>query len=381
MKILEKILLSTDFSKSSNNIVDYAIELAKAFDAKISLINVLPDDIKNEKAKSLLNDAAIRQLSAINEKINDKGIKTDDAILEYGNISDKVIQTAYSINANLILIGAGEKSENDAFQLGTTSEKIIRKSDKPVWVVKNNSILDIKNIICPVDFSDESKRALKNAITLTRRFKAKLIIFNAYKIDYPTALISKMDWDEENDRKVSEQTSSFKQFLEGFNLKDLNWDKEIKGGDPATEIRKAIVRYKSDLNVMGTSGKTGLNRLIMGSVTEKVIREVPCSFITLKTEDFISLKLEKRISNINNHYEIAVQLMDDGYFEESINEFEYCLNINEMHVPSLKGLSQVYEKLGNTDYSESYDKIAKEVLVKIWDKQIEAELRNKHLKN
>lgn len=380
MKILEKILLTTDFSKSSNNIVDYAIELAKTFDAKISLINVLPDDIKNEKAKTLLNNAAIKELSAINEKINKKGVKTEDAILEYGNISDKIIQTAYSINANLILIGAGEKPENDAYQLGTTSEKIIRKSDKPVWVIKNNSILDIKNIICPVDFSDESKRALKNAITLTRRFKAKLIIFNAYKIDYPTALISKMDWDEENDRKASEQISSFKQFLEGFNLKDLDWKKEIKGGDPATEIRKAIVRYKSSLNVMGTSGKTGLNRLILGSVTEKVIREVPCSFITLKTEDFISLKLKKRISNINNHYEIAVQLMNDGYFEESINEFEYCLNINDMHIPSLKGLSEVYKKLGNTDYSKSYDKIAKEVLVKIWDQQIEAELRNKHFK-
>ncbi len=59
------------------------------------------------------------------------------------------------------MIGSGEKSKNDIFRLGTTAEKIIRKSDKPVWVVKKDNPLNVKNILCPVDFSPESKRALK----------------------------------------------------------------------------------------------------------------------------------------------------------------------------------------------------------------------------
>ncbi len=89
--------------------------------------------------------------------------------------------------------------------------------------------------------------------------------------------------DEENEDVSPKRKRKFNSFLENFNLTDLNWRKEIQGGDPATEILVAISRYKSDLLIMGTIGKSGLNRLIMGSVTEKVIREVPCSFITLKS--------------------------------------------------------------------------------------------------
>ncbi|MBL4887049.1 MAG: universal stress protein [Flavobacteriaceae bacterium] len=289
MKLLEKILLATDFNKSTDNVVKYVIVLAKTFQSEITLMYVLPDNIKNKKSELLLKEAAIKRLETINDRIKGEDVKTEKPILEHGNISDRIIQTAYSIKANVILIGAGEKQENDAFQLGITAREIIRKSDKPIWVIKNNSSLSIKNILCPVDFSSVSKRALKNAISLAHIFKAKLIIFSVYRINRYTPLSSKMDWDEENERKASEQIKNFNLFLADFNLKDLNWNKEIIGGDATTEIRRAITRNKSDLNIMGTSGKTGLSRFILGSVTEKVIREVPTSFITLKSEDIIDL--------------------------------------------------------------------------------------------
>jgi nucleotide-binding universal stress UspA family protein len=236
MTLLKKVLLATDFSKSCENVVKNTIGLAKTIQSKIILIHVLPDDIKNEKARLLLNEAAIKHLEVINDRIKSEGIKTDEPILEYGIHYDKIIQTADNINANVILIGSGEKLKNDVFQLGTTAEKIIRRSDKPVWVVKKDNPLNIKNIFCPIDFSPESERALKNAITITRRFKAKLIIFSVYELYYSGLLKIKLDWDKENENLRSEHLKNFNSFLEDFNLIDLNWDKEIQSGDPATEI-------------------------------------------------------------------------------------------------------------------------------------------------
>ena len=142
---------------------------------------------------------------------------------------------------------------------------------------------------------------MKNAITITRRFKAELIIISVYELYYSGLLRIKHDWDEENENIRSEHLRNFNSFLEDFNLIDLNWDKEIQSGDPATEILGAISRHKSDLLIMGTTGKSGLSRLIMGSVTEKVIREVPCSFITLKSKDIIDLQLEAEIRDIESH--------------------------------------------------------------------------------
>lgn len=375
MNLLEKILLATDLSKSSKNVVENAIGLAKIFRSKIILIHVLPDDIKNEKARLLLDEAAIKRLGAINDRIISKGIKTAKPILEYGNYFDKIIQTADSINANMILIGAGEKLKNDIFQLGTTAEKIIRKSVKPVWIIKNDNPLKIENILCPVDFSPESERALKNAIIIARRFKAELVILSVYKVAYSGSLRLQIAWDEQNEYVRSEHKKEFNLFLDKFNMTDLSWDKEIRGGDPATEILQAISRDEFGLLIMGTTGKTGLGRIMMGSVTEKVTREVPCSFITLKTKDIIELQLKTEIRDIESHYGVAMELIKDGFLNEAINEFKICLNINHMHIPSLNGIAKVYDKLSNAVDAEKYKNMAKEVLATIWDRKIEAEAR------
>ena len=374
MKLLEKILLATDFNQSSEYIIENAIFLAKIFQSKVTLIHVLPDNIKNEKAKILLDIAAENQLRMINSHINKKGIKTEEPIIEYGSYSDKVVLAADIINANLILIGAGEKTKKDTFQLGTTAETIIRKSNKPIWVVKKKNSLNIRKILCPVDFSEESSRALKNAIILARKIHAKLIVFSVYEKLIRASV--KLNWDDINELRKSDHINDLDKFLDKYNFTDLNWSKEIKGGFPAVEILKAIDKHNIDLLIMGTSGKTGISKMIMGSVTEKVIREVPCSFITLKSEDIIDLKLISKIRDIQTHYDVAKQLIKDGFFEKSINEFKICLNINDMHVPSLNGIAKVYKKIGDSDNSEKYKNVANEVLSRIWDRKVEDEIRS-----
>ncbi len=376
MKLLEKILLATDFSTTSDYVVENAIVLAKIFQSKITLLHVLPDDINNEKAKELLDKGATNQLKIINSHINNQGVKTNNPIIEYGSYSEKVVKASENLNANLILIGAGEKTKNDKFQLGTTAETIIRKSNKPVWVVKKDNPLNIKTILCPVDFSDESKRALKNASIMARRLKSKLIVFSVYEKLIRTSV--KLNWKDINELRKSDHSRDLDKFLKDFNFTDLKWSKEIKGGDPALEILNAIERHSPELLIMGTTGKTGLSRMIMGSVTEKVIREVPCSFMTLKSEDIIDLKLETRIREIEKHYEVAIQLMEDGFYDESINEYKICLTINDMHIPSLNGLAKVYKKIGDTNNADKYKSMAKEVLTRIWDWKVEEEIRKQY---
>ena len=209
MKSLKKILLATDFSKSTDKLIENAIIITKKFQSEIIIVHVLPN-IKNEKAKELLNESAINKLSEINEKIKKEGLKINNPILKYGVHYDEVIQLADSIKANLILVGSGEKTKNDVFQLGSTAERIIRKSNKPVWVIKNDTLLSIKRILYPVDFSVESKRALNNAITLAQKFNAELIIFSVYELADADSLRYRFDWDE------------YKHSLRSLHMKEFN---------------------------------------------------------------------------------------------------------------------------------------------------------------
>ena len=375
MKLLEKILLAQDFSKSSQNLVHSAIELAKIFESKIVPIHVLPDDIVNKKVKALLNETAMTKLEETAQRIENEGVDVDNPLLAFGSPHEAIVRAAVDINANVILTGSGESKKGDTFQLGTTTERIIQKSEKPVFVIKEGILLNVRHILCPVDFSESSKRALKNAMTMARRFKSELTILAVCELQGSTWFTSEKDKEQENELRYTLHQEEFDSFLNGFDLTNLNWTKETPKGNPAKEILSAISKKMIDLLIMGTAGRTGLNRMIMGSVTEKVVREVPCSFLTLKSEDVISLQLETHIKDIEKLHSTGLQLMEDGFHEEAIGQFKACLSINDMHVPAYKGLAKVYEKLDQPERARMYRRNAKEIMDKIWYQKIEEEVR------
>ena len=375
MKLIEKILLAQDFSKSSENVVATAIELAKIFHSELVPIHVLPDDIENEKVKSLLDEAATTKLNTTVAQIQSEGARAGSPILNYGPPHEMIVQAAVDANTNLILIGSGETQIGGKFILGTTAERIIQKSEKPVFVVKEGAPLNVQHILCPVDFSSTSKRALKNAITMAHRFKAELTVLSISEVNFSAWINPETGIGEENERRSAEHRRRFDNYLSQFNFTELNWNKVSRQGSPDKEIRNIISEKMVDLLVMGTTGKTGLNRWIMGSVTEKVVREVPCSFMTLKAEDIVSVQLETNIRDIEKHFDMAQQLMKDGFFEESISQYKLCLSINSMHAPSYFGIARVYEKLGQAEKAKIYWIGGREILNRIWDRKIEEEAR------
>lgn len=359
MKLLERVLLANDFSKSAENVLMNAIEFGKIFHSEVTPIHILPDDL-DEKAKPLLEEAAMNKLVETSEKMISEGLEVGDPILAFGSASEIITQKAISMDANLIMVGSGGKVGGEKFPLGTTTTRIIQKSRKPVFVVKEGTPLNVQHILCPVDFSATSRQALRNAITMAHRFKSELTILSVSEMEGSS-------W--------SATSKILDEFLKGFNLSGLNWHKEIRIGYPAEEILKTIPDKMIDLLVMGTVGRTGLSRFIMGSVTEKVVREVPCSFLTLKSEDVIRLQLEHDIRDIESHYKTGMQLLEDGFYTEAINQFKVCLSINSMHVPAYFGISKVYEKMEKPELSQSYRNSGREIMDKMWYEKIETEVR------
>lgn len=376
MKLLENILLADDFTASSKNVVATAMELSKVMNSRIMPIHILPDDIINEKIKKLLDETAKEKLQETIKTIKDAGVEVGEPILRYGSVSDNIAREGIRINANLILIGSGKSQRGDKFQLGTTAERIIQKSDKPVFVVKNGVLLNVQSILCPVDFSEPSKRALKNAITMAHRFKAELNILGVCEVQGATWFMSEKDKSEENEARYVRHKEKFDDFLKEFNLEGLNWNKETPKGNPAEEILSSISGKMVDLLVIGTAGRTGLNRLIMGSVTEKVVREVPCSFLTLKSEDVISLQFDNDIKDIETLYKTATQLMEDGFYKDAIEQFKSCLSLSKnMHVPAYFAIAKVYDKLNEPEKAKLYRDNGREIKDKIWYAKIEEEVR------
>ena len=151
-------------------------------------------------------------------------------------------------------------------------------------------MVNIKNILCPIDYSVYSEMALKYAIEFAEKYQAKLYLVHVldirvYDINDPD-LYNVNIVDEETINKLRERL-----------LKCVNEDTKSKisvaaiiiQGVPFAEIIRTAKELKIDLIVLGTHGRTGLSHALMGSVAEKVVRKAPCPVLTIRhpEHDFI----------------------------------------------------------------------------------------------
>jgi nucleotide-binding universal stress UspA family protein len=136
-------------------------------------------------------------------------------------------------------------------------------------------MIHVKKILYPTDFSTYSNQAYFHAVALAENHRASLTIVYVYAPESGTAAqagdnrAGRDYWRNqlEQIRPVNPLITVHHVFLEG---------------DPAQEIVRFAADAGMDLIVMGTHGRTGLERLLMGSVAEKVMREAPCSVLVVK---------------------------------------------------------------------------------------------------
>ena len=144
----------------------------------------------------------------------------------------------------------------------------------------DKGLLPIHTILHPTDFSLQSTYAFSVARALARDYQARLVIFHAVTV--PTAIYAEPGVLPQ----FEDRSADLVQKLEEMKATDANlrMDHLLKEGDPASEILDAATEVDANIIVMGTHGRTGLGRLLMGSVAEHVLRKAPCPVLTVRTK-------------------------------------------------------------------------------------------------
>src|SRR5438874_1488196 len=140
-------------------------------------------------------------------------------------------------------------------------------------------MLPIHTILHPTDFSERSAFAFRLACALARDYDARLVLVHVAVV--PVVLYG--------EGVVPAQPEDYQEGLmrELHRLQppdpSLRVEHLLKEGDPVTEILGVAREINADLIVMGTHGRTGLERLLMGSVAERVVRRAACPVLTVRT--------------------------------------------------------------------------------------------------
>jgi hypothetical protein len=158
----------------------------------------------------------------------------------------------------------------------------------------------------------------------------------------------------------------------------VQWEKQVLEGTPYQEIIESARTLTPDLLIMGSTGKTGLSRILLGSTAEKIIRELPCSVITVKSEHLVRLNLEAEIADIETHYLRGKTLLDQGFPEDALIQFEYCLKHDVMFIPAWEGMAAAHEQLGDKKEAEIALTEARIIRERLWHTKVESEIRGRH---
>ena len=296
MNRLNNILFATDFSEASQHALEHAAVVAAKNDATLHVVHVrvLLNDMYGQRdfparteyqqaldtfAKDNIEGIAPKFDVPIKRKIV-RDVAAAPAIVEY--VKHNAI--------DLVVLGSHGRTGLAHVLLGSVAQEVVRHCPVNVLVVGHNDDHAIhpegyRTIACAIDFSLHSKRALKDAAALAMAHQAKLVVMHVIStVPHPAYYMA-----------ASDVLSDVFPRLESFAKKQMaelvaelalpeNVDVEtlILEGVIHEKINEVTRQHNASVLVVGTEGNTGLERFLLGSVAEKVLRTAPCPVLAVK---------------------------------------------------------------------------------------------------
>jgi len=144
--------------------------------------------------------------------------------------------------------------------------------------------ISVHHVMCPTDFSESAASAFAESVRLARWFGARITVLHVI----PPALLTAVDMGylpksiDIGDAARKTQLDELRRFVDATDHLGVRVESMCREGDPCTEIREATRRTGADLLVMGTHGRAGLEKLVLGSVTEAILTHPPVPVLTLR---------------------------------------------------------------------------------------------------
>jgi nucleotide-binding universal stress UspA family protein len=144
-------------------------------------------------------------------------------------------------------------------------------------------MLELKLIVCPVDFSEFSARAYRHAQSLAEHYRAKLLalhvveLYRHLSLDFAPASL----YDEACEALCENGRQHLHEFVENHTHKEIQPQMVVTRGMPADVILSVAQAHEANVIVMGTHGRRGFDRLMLGSVTDRVMRTAPCPVLVV----------------------------------------------------------------------------------------------------
>lgn len=289
------ILAATDFSPGALAAVERAACLPLSASSTLHLVHVLPapaspaeGDSAEQAARRSLDEIAARALDVARGAGN-AGLRIVPSVL-VGRGFVEIIRQARSHGAELIVLGRhGERSILDLL-LGSTAELTVRHADTPVLVVQRAPASAYRRPLLAVELSDVALRSAALATKVIDPEVSRIRAIHAYRVPFEDRMalaLPSMEFAAYKARYHDDARAGLGRLLDSFDGLGVTWEPSVRRGDARRAIVREARRWKADLIVMGTHGRSGISRALLGSVAESVMRSAPCDVLVARPSTFV----------------------------------------------------------------------------------------------
>jgi nucleotide-binding universal stress UspA family protein len=275
-----KILVCTDGSPDSEGAITAALNLAKTTGSSVFLLEVLfylagyelqaPDTLAppmvNMELMQAQEAAAKERLEAWKAEAAGEGVLLTPRVRTGSSAYEGILEEAGETQPDLIIMGRHGYTGLTRLLMGSVTARVIGHSSCHVLVVPREVPLSFKRLLVASDGSEFSKAAWTEALSLAKTMGSDLVGVSVAA----------------SDRDIPVATKVVRGLEEAAREQGITLDTMIPMGRPEEGVVKAADFKGASLIIVGSHGRTGLKRLLMGSVAERVIGDAKCPVLVVK---------------------------------------------------------------------------------------------------
>ena len=282
MIYFRKILIGVDGSEASLHALRESLRLASSEQVSLMALAVVPPYegelrlVGVRDIKAVLREPCEKALAAVNGVAKAEGIDIRTACVE-GKPHEELVDFAAAHDFDLIVLGTRGHSLEKVL-LGSVTARVIGYSPVDVLVVPRGSTIGWQEILCATDGSAYGKLVAERAAAIAKMYNAELKILSA--TDLPLEYCAEVP--EVAADLVNKSRGYVEEFKEQLGHEGVQGECFVREGEAHKAIIDLAKEQKTQLIILGSHGKSGIKRLLMGSVAERVLSHAPCPVLVVK---------------------------------------------------------------------------------------------------
>jgi nucleotide-binding universal stress UspA family protein len=299
----DHVLCAVDFSEPSRHALDYAVALSRWHRATVTalyvhrlaipVMSIGPYTAGQAMQPMFLTAGERAHLSGALDRFvasdREAGTEVRTQLDEDFDVAGAIVSRARELSATTIVVGTHGRTGVPRWLVGSIAERVVRTADGPVVTVPPRapeavpaSERGVHRILCPVDFSDASRRALDRAATLAVASHAQLTVAHVVDLLPDVPDMPMPDATALHARRLEEGRQQLADTVAAVADRCAAGARLLQGS-PYRQIVQLASGLPADLIVMGVHGRGALDLAVLGSTTQQVIRHAPCAVMTLRS--------------------------------------------------------------------------------------------------